>query len=41
MTVHGVPTIKRERIYLRIKVLGEKFEEVVEKLKNNNFVIDK
>jgi len=40
MIVHGVPTISKERIYLRIKVLGEKFEDIVEKLKNNNFVID-
>jgi hypothetical protein len=40
MIVHGVPKISKERIYLRIKVLGEKFEDVVEKLKNNNFVID-
>jgi hypothetical protein len=40
MIVHGVPKISKERIYLRIKVLGEKFEDIVEKLKNNNFVID-
>tara|TARA_B100001057_G_scaffold449754_1_gene491233 strand:- start:406 stop:1041 length:636 start_codon:yes stop_codon:yes gene_type:complete len=39
MIVHGVPTITKERIYLRIKVLGEKFEDVVEKLKNNNFIL--
>lgn len=38
--VHGVPTIARERISLRIKVLNETFEDIVEKLKNNNFVID-
>ena len=39
MIVHGVPEIAKERIYLRIKVLGEKFEDVVEKLKNNHFVL--
>ena len=41
MAIHGVPNITSERIYLRIKVLGEKFHDVIHKLENNNFVVDK
>lgn len=38
MAIHGVPTITKERVYLRIKVLGETFDEVVAKLQAGTFV---
>lgn len=38
MAVHGVPTVTRERVYLRIKILGESFDSVVSKLESGNFV---
>tara|TARA_X000000368_G_scaffold413749_1_gene402342 strand:+ start:3075 stop:3707 length:633 start_codon:yes stop_codon:yes gene_type:complete len=38
MAVHGVPTINEERAMLRIKVLGESFEDVVDKLTQGTFI---
>ena len=38
MAVHGVPTINEERVMLRIKVLGESFEDIVDKLKQGIFI---
>ena len=38
MAVHGVPTINEERVMLRIKVLGESFEDIVDKLKQGTFL---
>jgi hypothetical protein len=37
--IHGVPTVTRERTYLRIKVIGESFDSVVNKLESGTFVI--
>ena len=41
MAVHGVPTIDTERVMLRIKVLGESFEDIVDKLKQGTFIKEK
>lgn len=38
MAIHGVPTVTQERVYLRIKVIGETFESVIDKLSNNTFL---
>ena len=41
MAVHGVPTIDSESVMLRIKVLGESFEDIVDKLKQGIFIKEK
>lgn len=38
MAIHGVPTVTQERVYLRIKVIGETFDSVIRKLKNREFI---
>jgi hypothetical protein len=38
LAVHGVPKINSERVLLRIKILGETFDSVVNKLKAGTFI---